>query len=389
MLKAVRVQNFKSFRDVEVKLGTRNFLIGPNRAGKSNFIEVFRFLHRVAFPQPGGRGLANAFPGWFREWTWKGGDSHLMVVSLEGIAARIQDDENLSWNYRLEISSDAYGGVTVPDERLCVHLKSGPAELIVSEGGRRRLVNSDGREVVPGIDRDRAAIEFEIPAWDGGFLRNVIASWRFYRLIPQLMRTVNPAAAPPFLTENGDNLAAWLMQLQTRYPEAFASIEQVCKDVLPGVEKVFTWPTEQATVTVGQRDRHLKRPLQLWEMSDGDLAFLGLLSLIFSPPELAASLYCIEELENHLHPKLIEVLLEILRQAQDRPEVRNPAQVIATTHSLHLVDHARLDELIVFDKREGATVVYHPRDKTHLRELLESSELGLGELYYSGALESG
>jgi hypothetical protein len=51
------------------------------------------------------------------------------------------------------------------------------------------------------------------------------------------------------------------------------------------------------------------------------------------------------------------------------------------------VDKVSLDELIVFEKRQGATVVTYPKDKAHLRELLQREELGLGDLFYSGALQ--
>jgi predicted ATP-dependent endonuclease of OLD family len=57
-----------------------------------------------------------------------------------------------------------------------------------------------------------------------------------------------------------------------------------------------------------------------------------------------------------------------------------------TTHSPHLVDQVNLDELIVLEKREGATSAARPGDKEDLRKLLEEKEIGLGSLYYSGAL---
>jgi predicted ATPase len=61
---------------------------------------------------------------------------------------------------------------------------------------------------------------------------------------------------------------------------------------------------------------------------------------------------------------------------------------MVTTHSPHLVDKLSLDELIVSEKREGTTRFTHPSDKHHLRELLMREEVGLGDLYYSGALSS-
>ena len=43
----VRLKNWKNFRSVEVPLKNRIFLAGPNACGKSNFLDVFRFLRDI------------------------------------------------------------------------------------------------------------------------------------------------------------------------------------------------------------------------------------------------------------------------------------------------------------------------------------------------------
>jgi predicted ATPase len=134
--------------------------------------------------------------------------------------------------------------------------------------------------------------------------------------------------------------------------------------------------------------KYLKRTTSINQMSDGELAFIALLSLIYSPPELGSPFLLIEEAENHLHLRLIVTLVELLKQVQQElPRARCP-QVIMTTHSPYLVDQFNLDELIVLEKREGATIVTRPCDREDLRRLLEEEETGLGSLYYSGVLGS-
>lgn len=176
------------------------------------------------------------------------------------------------------------------------------------------------------------------------------------------------------------------MTLQTKYGPSFDRIARVAKDAFPGLERLFTVPTQQGQVFLASEERYLKRPVPVFGMSDGELAFIALLSLIFSPLELGALLYCVEEPENHLHPRLLDTLVEILKQVQEelRPDERS--QIVITTHSPYLIDKFSLDELIVVEKREGTTVLTRPSNKSHLRNLLEKEEIGLGELYYSGAL---
>src|SRR3990172_7203868 len=47
---SLRLQNWKNFVRIEVDLQNRVFLVGPNAAGKSNFLDVFRFLRDLASP---------------------------------------------------------------------------------------------------------------------------------------------------------------------------------------------------------------------------------------------------------------------------------------------------------------------------------------------------
>ena len=46
-LETLTIRNFKSIRDQTLRLGPLNIFIGGNGSGKSNLIEVFRFLHEI------------------------------------------------------------------------------------------------------------------------------------------------------------------------------------------------------------------------------------------------------------------------------------------------------------------------------------------------------
>jgi predicted ATPase len=372
MIRSIRVQNFKSLKDVSVNLRGRNILVGPNMAGKSNLIEVFRFLTRMVLPSAGLYGLIRAVAesGGFEELAWKGRDSRLVSVALEvELPLDHEPGKRGVLNYGISVFGDSRGGIRVQDEFLRVAGVGEAYALVSKEAGDRVLKNPDGSIVSRVLDSDRSALEFEIPNWQGNLFRRYIGSWRFYRLIPQLMKQANSTVATSFLNEHGDNLSSWLMMLQTRYPESFARVKAVAGDVFPEIEDLFTWPTQQATVFVASKEKHLRQPVSVWQMSDGQLAFIALLSLVYCPLELRAGLYCVEEPENHLHPRLLEALVGLIRQVQDEFGYGS-AQVIATTHSPNVVDRAGLDELIVVERHEGETRLTRPSDKRHLRELL-------------------
>ena len=50
----VKLKNWRNFRVADVPLRDRTFVLGANAAGKSNFLDVFRFLRDVSKPQGGG-----------------------------------------------------------------------------------------------------------------------------------------------------------------------------------------------------------------------------------------------------------------------------------------------------------------------------------------------
>lgn len=381
MIKRLRVTNYLSLKNVDLELGRRNLLIGPNMAGKSNLVDCFRFLTQVAIS-----GLVKAFQdrGGFSEVLWKGGDESR--ISFEITAEEKTPEESPKiYDYELSVIGSATGLISVEREHLVVRSKNEILTLIDLRHGQGKITHANGTTVFDLPSPSQSALEFAVPGWEGTVVKDYISRWRFYSLVPALMKQINAAVGQVFLSQSGDNFSSWLMTLQTSHPDEFRLIRRAATDVFPGLEEILTPPTQFATTYVTTREKHLKQPISIWRMSDGELKFLALLSLIFAPPSLGAPLYCIEEPENHLHPRLLETLMELLTQRQNElgPQV---GQVIATTHSPHLVDKISLDELIIAEKSNGATRFTRPASKKGLRELLERKELGLGDLWYSGAL---
>ena len=382
MIKRLRVRNYLSLRDVDLDLGGRNVLIGPNMSGKSNLIDCLRFLTTMVTS-----GLKKAFldRGGFQEVVWKGGNESRISIGLIAEVPADKNDQKKTYDYEITILGSATGLLTVETESLKVKTRNRIKTIIDLKNGRGKILNEDGTMAFrPPGDATRSVLEFNVPGWEGTLVKTFASVWHFYHLIPALMKQPNAATTQNFLNERGDNLSSWLMTLQS-HPEEFQRIRQVATDALPDLKEILTPPTQFATTYVTTQEKGLRGPINIWRMSDGELAFLALLSLIFAPAELGAPLYCIEEPENHLHPKLLETLVEVLTQRQDEFGSR-AAQIITTTHSPYLVDKVSFDELLVVEKFNGATKFTRPASKKHLKELLEREELGLGELWYSGAL---
>lgn len=383
MIKRLRVKNFLSLRDMELELTQRNLLVGPNMSGKSNVMECLGFLAKVAIS-----GLREALldHNGFAEVVWKGSPSEKRIVIALSYEQRVPNEPPTNYQYEITILGSQAGFVSIESEIIAVEKEGRRFTLAELADGRGTIKHLDGREISSNTGAPNAsALEMSIPGWKGTEVKKFIASWRFYKLIPDLMKSVNAAVEQKFLTKTGDNFSSWLMTFNTKYPEEFRRLKQVASDALPGLLEILSPPTQFATTYLLTKEKHLNSPVNIWHMADGELAFLGLLSLILAPPPLRAPLLCVEEPESHLHPRLLDALLEVWSQIQLE---RGPdsSQVILTTHSPHAVDRMKLEDLVVVEKAGGETRCTRPSSKSHLRELLAKEEAGLGDLWYSGAL---
>jgi predicted ATPase len=387
MITRLRVRNFKSLRDMDLPLGPLNVLVGPNMAGKSNILDVFRFLLQVFFPEASTQGIwyAIAQRGGPSEVVWKGGEDKLISMALEGTA---DDEPGTNYKYELQLIVGAGDYVAVQNETLKLLRGGNEIELLRQEGGFHAYVNADGKQLGSVGQSGASAFQYPRPDWDGHRFREWVRNWRFYHLVPPAMKQPSQMSLGQVLMPNGDNLSSWLMWVQTHSPEAFGKINEVLRDLLPDVMQVKTIPTPDGKVHLAFLEKGLRRPTTVWQASDGVLVLAAILSLIYAPPELGGTLFCVEEPENHLHPRLLETLVALLRQVRQEilESKQGLTQIIITTQSPYLVDQMTLDEVTWIEKKDGQTRAYRPADKEHLRRLVQDKALGIGDLMFSGAL---
>src|SRR5208282_5884866 len=137
MLTKIRAHNFKSLKDVTLELGPRNVLVGANMAGKSNVIDLFRFIYDMTFPlQPGTMALSNAVfsRGGFGELSWKGGNEQRIEIALSGTT--VEHGPEWPWEYEISIQGEPNGRFWVGNEILRVQRRKDiPADELIENSG--------------------------------------------------------------------------------------------------------------------------------------------------------------------------------------------------------------------------------------------------------------
>jgi predicted ATPase len=112
------------------------------------------------------------------------------------------------------------------------------------------------------------------------------------------------------------------------------------------------------------------------QLSEGTLRFLWLTTILLSPDLPALTL--IDEPEVSLHPELLSLLTDLMREASNR------TQLIVATHSDRLIRFLKADEILIFDSDEDGMTSIKWAFELDLDAWL--SEYSLDELWSNGRL---
>jgi len=187
--------------------------------------------------------------------------------------------------------------------------------------------------------------------------------------LPQKMQ---PAPHPG---RNGETLVACLYYLRETDSLAFEIIEDTLKAAFPGFVKLNFPPVAAGTITMTWQEDFFNQPLYLNQLSEGTLRFLWLLALLHSPTLPAITM--IDEPEVSLHPQMIAILVETMREASRR------SRLIVATHSDRLVRFLDPGEVVVTDLVEGLATFTRAQDMNIEKWLADYS---LAELWNMGRL---
>jgi len=357
-LDRIQVRGYKSIRELDLELRPLNVLIGPNGAGKSNLLQVFELL---------------------REIEWRNLQVH--VGRAGGADALLHFGRKKT--KQIEVEFDAGG-----DTYWCHLVLASENRLIFAEEG----YETDGQDMPRGAHREvmgRGHLETAIPGISiyrpGVEVFSRLVGTMRYWLLHRFADTgeTSPIRATcdlndnRVLRENGSNLAAYLYYLAQRHPTHYQSIVDTVRLAAPFFDDFALKPSRlnPEKIMLEWRERGSDAYFGPSALSDGTLRFMCLATLLQMPDPPSTIL--IDEPELGLHPYAIALLAAMLRSAAER------TQVIVSTQSVTLVNHLELDDIIVVDREDGASVFRRP-DAAQLGEWMQ--EYGAGDLWEKNLL---
>lgn len=328
LITRLRLRNWRNFRQVDVALGPRGFVIGANASGKSNFLDVFRFLRTVA--QSDGGGLQKALKE-------RGGLSKLRSlharrepdVRIEIEVSELFEDPRPRWKYVLSFKSEGKG-----QQRVLVQEESVERDGEVLFSRPDKWDKSDpARLTQTFLEQINTNAKFRE-------LVDFLSATTYLHLVPQLLKHSDEISGR--IIEN-DPFGQGLLQRIARTPAKTqkARLSRIQQALEVAVPKFSELHFEQDPVTGVP---HLKENFKHWrvngawqredQFSDGTLRLIGFLwalqegdgLLLLEEPELSLN----DAITEHI-PLMID---RVLRQRKKGGFLR---QVLSTTHSDTLV----------------------------------------------------
>ncbi len=327
----VQLKNWRNFTDVDVPLRDVTYLVGSNASGKSNFMDVFRFLRDVAKPKGGGLQKAIEDRGGLKKvrCLHSRRDTEIMI-RIE--ISKSLDDPLPLWTYELEIRSES-GGLK----------RAGVTKEVVYREGKEVLNRPDDSDREDPELKTQTALE-QLHA-NRGFreLADFLSNITYLHLVPQLIKFKRLNA--PEILEDDPFGQGFLQRIAnttkntrdkrlTKIGNALSAIAPRFKDLefhqddrsrAPHLRIKYEHHRPQGAFQTEDQfsDGTLRLIALFWMLLDGD-GFL-----LLEEPELSLN----EEIVCQI-PKIINTL---------NKQSRKKRQILITTHSEALLGNKAID----------------------------------------------
>ncbi len=347
----LRAERWKNFAEFEVSLKKRAFFVGANAAGKSNILDIFRFLRDLARTGGGfreaieSRGGVSAIRSLFsRKKT-----NVVIEVSIGG------DDNSDIWKYRLVFSQDNNRNPKILEEKIWRDGKLILDRPNADDRADEALLGQTHLEQISANKEFRPLVAF-------------FSSVNYRHIVPQIIREPDRSFGRLEDPYGGDFLEVMANTPKRTRDSRLRRIAEAVKFAVPQLSELTL---EQDTKGFW----HLKGRYEHWratgawqtedQFSDGTLRLMGLLWALME----SGGALLLEEPELSLHPAVVQHLPSVF----SRVARRSGRQILVTTHSEALLADrgVALDEVHLLASVHEGTQVKTAIDVQQIKLLLE------------------
>ncbi|OGD09927.1 MAG: chromosome segregation protein SMC [Candidatus Aminicenantes bacterium RBG_13_62_12] len=331
----LKLENWRNFTRAEAELENRVFLVGPNASGKSNYLDIFRFLRDITSI---GGGLQEATRS-------RGGVSRLRCLAARQFSDLIIDvkvqNEQINWRYLLQFNQDNRSRPIVKKE-------------IVWKNNQEILQRPDENDANDLERLSQTHLEQVTANRDYRELAEFFTSIRYLHLVPQLIREPDRSVGKHQDPFGGDFIEQIARQNKRAQESRLRKISEALKYAIPQLKELELWRDERGTPHLRGLYEHW-RPKGAWQyenqFSDGTLRMIGLLWALLD----GKGPLLLEEPELSLHPEVVEFIPQIMARLQRHTS----RQIFVSTHSPNLMKDEGIglnEVLLLIPTPEGTTI---------------------------------
>ncbi len=344
----LKLKNWRNFKSVDIPMREHTYLIGPNASGKSNLLDVFRFLRDVS--KANGGGLQKALHD-------RGGISKLRClharknpeVHVEVELKNTTEDEFPTWRYVLAFKSEPSGKHRT---------------LITSEevwrGGEKILSRPDETDKKDSERLTQTALE-QIQA-NAGFrdLAGYFSDTVYLHLVPQLLKFGEQIGGNRL---EDDPFGQGFLERIRKTPQGFRDtrlkrIEAALQRAVPQFRELHFKVDDQTGASHLEATYVHFRPnagrQREEQFSDGTLRLIALLWVL----QESDSLLLLEEPELSLNNGIVAQIPRMFHRIQ-RDRKKRARQILVSTHSEALLSNTGIDpnSVLILELASEGTVI--------------------------------
>lgn len=370
------IQGFRRLCNVQLNLRPLSVMIGANGTGKTSLLDVLSLLAKSA--QGKLSESISELSGLSNVLTYDRAEELHFDISMT-----VPNYDPLKYSLTLKPQAVSYA---ISEERLSqqrhghsspfLHIDSYGPDIKYYEVGQKNLIRPNWEQKLFETSLSQVPKMFQQPE----DFRNRLASSTFYHVLNvdprspvRLPQPMQPATLPG---RNGEELVSCLYNLRESERDRFEAIEDALRVAFPRFDRLDFPPVAAGTLALAWRETGFSKPLYMHQLSEGTLRFLWLATLLQSPGLTALTL--LDEPEVSLHPELLSLLADMLREASSR------TQLIVATHSDRLIRFLQPTEIVLMDTNDDGMSSLKWADELDLDEWLK--DYSLDELWNNGRL---
>ena len=383
-IRNISISGFCNIKQFDIDLTEFNALVAPNNYGKSNVLEGIRFAFLFINATEEKRKLMMSDPSFIPINIATSGDPFRFKIELtkgEG-----NDEMKYTYSFSFEWArNNGDEGCYIVGESLSEISKDyrRPHTLIKREMGDGGLyVSSVTARCNKEANASRVQLVIDIlNANDNLFFKDIV-----YGLKGLGMNMVGTSGFEK------QTLCKYIYELKGNDPMKYSLFEDAVTHIVPNI-KAITPTCSQLGLSTGNvpyriedviydmriNEKSNNQDISISRLSSGSRRIITIIAEIIKAEITGSSLICIEELENSVHPKLLENIILIVQSFAEGIDV------LITSHSPYLVRYLKSNQLTFGLPTEEGVASFHKLKPTKVKTIVKRAsamEMTLGEYMF-------